>query len=614
MKTAKEISDLYHHRKEMQNPILKRMEEVRQLYNGDMVVPLPELDQSQKPGIANLLLQGIDQMGMRIASVMPDISYPPIRPGIQISEDKARDRRLANLGWWDMNQMQIILRQRARYLLAYGSSPVTLSPISPKVTDKRKMPFWRSRNPFSAFLPMPEIENDMEPSNGIFCHSQSRQWLEQRYPDQMRRLAKGDDAKPNDRFEVLEYHDAEETTLIVLGKEQESRLLDSYGRERAATGSPSEILEQVANKAEIPLVVCPGRIVLDRLLGYFDQLPGMYMKQAKLDALEYVSVKRSIYPTEWLVTHPTSLSQATIVTEATSVRGIRGEIKGGQIQTITLSPNQMVAPAIDRLERNARVTAGIPAEFGGESPTNIRTARRGSEVMSSTITMPIGEAQDIFAASLEAENVRAVALMRGNYKTVFFGFMQSRTGPTQDAKDYSPGETFETDLCYVKYAIPGTDASAIPIEIGQRVGTQEISLYTARRMDPVVEDPTFEDAQVTIEGLRKATVSGLEQQAAQGTFNPATVAYIVKEMLGKDKLTVEDAVIRIHEKKQKTQAAQSGGTPQQQPGLAPPTAQPGPQGPGGPIPPPNPNQANLAQVLQTLRRPANQGAAEKALT
>lgn len=623
MKTAEEIAALYTRRRMARGEVLKHMEEIRTAYNGDMIVPLPELDDGEKPAVANLIVQGVDQMAMRIASVMPDISYPPLRSGIQSSEDKARNRRLANLAWWDMNKMPIILRQRARYLLAYGHAPVTISRVSAATMDKREMPYWRSRNPFSAFLPAPETENDMEPATAIFCHQHTRAWLEEHYPTQMRGLQKGDTTL-SDRFEVLEYMDATEHVLVVLGKapmDDPSSNRDPYGRPqtRQSPGKPHEVLVRVPNRAGIPLVVAPGRITLDRVQGMFDMLPGMYHRQSKLEALLLVSLKRSIFPDEWLITHPTSPTSAEIVTSATAMRGIRGEIRGGQIQTVAIQPSQLAAQGIDMLERNQRVTGGIPAEFGGESPTNIRTARRGEAVMASTITMPIGEAQDVFAASLEAEDVRAIALMRAWHRGKSFSFYQSRTGPTPHGNDYSITADFETDMHFVKYSIPGADAAAIPIEIGQRVGTGEMSLQTAREMDPVIEDPIRERDQVEVEGLRKALLTGLEQQAAQGALSPALIAQIAKAKLSKEHPSIEDAVIKVHEEAQRQQAAAGGGTAAAQPGAGPQTAPtpPGanePQQTGATIPPPNLSGTHLRSLLHNLRSPSAQSAPEKALT
>ena len=191
MKDPRQIMALYHHRKKDRGKWIQGAEKIRRSYNGELMVPLPELDTNETAGIANLVMVGIDQRATRVASQMPDIAVPPLRPGIARSEDLARQRRLAMLAWWDMNAQQSILRQRARFLGGYGHTPVVIRPVSPKVSDKREIPFWRIYNPFDAYLPRPQFLGDMEPEDGIFCHEQSLAWIEVRYPDAARRICKG---------------------------------------------------------------------------------------------------------------------------------------------------------------------------------------------------------------------------------------------------------------------------------------------------------------------------------------------------------------------------------------------------------------------------------------
>lgn len=620
------ILKLYHQRRRDRGMWVQKAHEIKRGYNGEMMVPLPELDANETPGIANLIMLGIDQTAMRIASQMPDIEYPPLRPGITRSEQFARDRRLANLAWWDQNGMQPILRQRARFLVGYGHTPVVIRPVSPKVSDKREIPFWRVYNPLDAFLPKPQFLGDMEPEDGIFCHEQSLAWLSTRYPDAARRLCKGLEPTPDTKFEVLEYFDAEDVVLIVVGKPQEDAASGPRYMGQVSTGargSAFEVLDTAPNRAGICPVVAPGRITLDRVVGMFDAIPGMARKQAKLDALEYLAIIKGIYPEKWAVTHPTSPTAVRIVTAADGLMGQIGEVQGGQIQMVPVNPGVQTPQAIDRLERNQRVGAGIPAEYGGESPTNIRTARRGADVLGSTIDMPIGEAQDIFAASLEAEDVRAVATMKAYWGNKVTSFYIPRSGKVA-RKDYTPNNSFETDWHVVKYSMPGADAASIPIELGQRTSTGEMSMQTAREIDPIIEDPIRERNQVEREGLQRALLGGLEQQLAvpvsQGGLDPIIVAKIAQMRANSPDLPLEDAIIAVHEAMQKQQAAQQPQGPAV-PGAdqtADPNAQPGmnaapPQAGQPAVPPPSAGQTDLSQIMATLHRPVQQSAPEKAL-
>ena len=52
--------------------------------------------------------------------------------------------------------MQMILRQRSRYLLGYGTSPAWISPVSADLADKRDIPHWNTANPLHVY-PSPPL-------------------------------------------------------------------------------------------------------------------------------------------------------------------------------------------------------------------------------------------------------------------------------------------------------------------------------------------------------------------------------------------------------------------------------------------------------------------------
>jgi len=612
--SAEQVAQLYHQRRMERQPYFNRMDEVRRHYNGSVVVPLPELDELEKPAVANLVAQGIDQFAMRVASILPDISYPALRPGIQASETKARERRLANLGWWDMNKMGTKLRRRARYLTAYGCAPVTISPVGIDTNDKRQMPFWRARNPLSAF-PAPIMDPDsMEPDDCIFVDRRPLSWLRFNYPEQARVLFTGD-SHGDTLFEVLEFINGEETVLVALGANRKN---DDFHQQSQGVAAQI-LLERIPNRAEICPVVFPGRITLDRLQGQFDTMLGMYQRQAKLDALNTIAVFRSVFPDEWVVGHPNTPGKPRIAQEADGKMGIRGVVENGNIMTVNLTPGSQGEAAMDRMERAQRLTAGIPAEFGGESPTNVRTARRGETVMGSTIDMPIQEYQEIFAASMEAENRRAVKIMKAYYGNRPSMFVMGGDGKVVH-NDYVPNEAFETDLGYVKYSMPGSDANGMVVAIGQRVGTGIMSQQTAREMDPAIEDPIRERDQVEIETLRKAALAGLEQQATQGQLDPQVIARIALKKAERH-MTLEKALLEVHKEMQAEQADQhndqqsqqpdegseagaaapGGASPEQMPGMAPaPEAPPGQPQQGQP---PQQGGNSVSDLMASIAQP-----------
>ena len=81
MRSIEEIVALYTHRQRTLGPVHQQMQAVRELGNGDIVVPLNELDKNARASVANLLVQGLDQMSMRVASTMPTCYFPPMKEG-----------------------------------------------------------------------------------------------------------------------------------------------------------------------------------------------------------------------------------------------------------------------------------------------------------------------------------------------------------------------------------------------------------------------------------------------------------------------------------------------------------------------------------------------------
>jgi hypothetical protein len=619
--SIEQIEEYYRQRKAARGPVLGRWHEVAKQYDGAVVVPLPEVDEVEKASVVNLLGPGLDQLAMRIASTMPDISCPPLRPGIDRSENLARLRREAMLSWWDMNRMDVILRQRARYLLGYGCAPVSISFLAMNPLDKRDIPHWRVLDPMCAF-PAPTLDrNDIEPSDCIYAYQQSLRWLRQKYSVQANVLRKSKSATDETMFTILEYNDADETVLVALGAEPEP-VRDVYGPwqpptlhgsgSNSQTGTQSVVqLIRVPNRAGVPLTVVPGRITLSQLQGMFDKLMPMYQRAAKLDALELLAIEQSVFQDEWIVSHPGSPGEAVVVTEANGLAGIRGRIRNGTIIPINKAPGPATTQAIDRLERAERLVASLPAELGGESATNIRTARRGEMVLGAAIDMPVQEHQELFEDSMEAENRRAIAVMKAYYGSKPTSFYIPMNGKTERT-DYTPNDTFETDLHYVKYSLTGTDANSFVIAGLQRVQAETMSPETFMGMDPFIEDVKEEMSRIYASGARRAMMASVENQASQGTIDPTFIARFIQG-LHDGKTQPEDALLDAHRAMQEEQAAQQAQA-QQTPGQPPgPQGQPGMAGPQGAIPNPPMQQAALSQILGNLRKPAAQSGPEQAM-
>jgi hypothetical protein len=367
VRSSEEIVELYHQRRIAAGPVHEQMRRVRDLANGDVIVPLNELDRNAKTNVANLLVQGLDQTSMRVASTMPSPYFPPVKEGSENAKKYARMRKKAMLGFWDENRMQMKMRRRARHLLAYSQSPVFIKPDFRTLT-----PRWEIRNPLDTFA-APMEEGEVVPENCIFTSRVTASWLLKNYGEIVADRLRFGRVDSDSRYTLLEYVCDDSLQLLVLGAE------DSYELNPAErVGLEVMLLEAIPNRTGMPLAVVPQRITLDKPRGQFDGVLGMYYTRARLQALTEIAIERGIFPEEYLIARPGENPE--ILQMADGKSGILGVVKGGDIQQLQLNPGYKTDTALDRLERQERLEGAIPAEFGGESGSNIRTGRRGENV------------------------------------------------------------------------------------------------------------------------------------------------------------------------------------------------------------------------------------------
>lgn len=594
-----EILTLYKQRLNFYGPLHQKMKMVQSIYNGTMEIPLPDMEDNTMPSVPNLLAQGVDQMAGRITSVIPSVNFASVKPGVRASDRRALTASRTVTGWWQADRLPMKMKQRGRHQIAYGMSPVVV-----RWNNKDKRPTWQVRHPLETYPSTDLLPGQLSPNDCIFAYRRSVGWLRSKgYGDRLVALT-GDYEMPNDASILLiEYVDTYETHLIAAGY----KTPDPYAiTELTMVGTQLRgvTLERYANMSgdESPVVI-PMRITLDTAGGQFDNMIGMYYQQAKLMALEVIAVEKGIFPDTYLVSRPGEVGRF-LDGPHDGRTGMVNIIAGGDIREVQSQPGYLTNPTIDRLERNQRVTAGIPAEFGGESSSNIRTGRRGDAVLSAVIDYPVAEAQETFGYALQEENEVAIELSKkwaGNVKrTLYVG-----TGNAARPVTYTPDETFETSEHVVSYPASGADLNSLIIGIGQRVGLGIMSKQTASTLDPYIDNPEVERDAIITEGLEQALMSGLQQQAASGAIAPLIVAKIMK-LVKDDKLELAEAMNKVTEEALKEQQAQEAEqTPDSLTADATIQAMAGgQQQPQAAVQGPNPSQQNLGSLLSTLRRGA----------
>jgi len=581
MKSAQEITELFTERVHSHSAVQTQMRAVRDTYNGDLVLPLPEIDKTEKPSIANLVVQGIDQMATRFASRMPQTRTEAVRAG-EAARERADDRNAVFHGYWTAWKLPMQQAQRGRWWFGYGNSASTVLPqVGPRrmaLGECPPIPELRSWNPLDAYPAARANVWDLIPEDCIFTTQRSVAWLHANYPAQAASVMHameqaGMKPQPDTLFTVLMYIDDTEVVVLVTTahpRVSHPGLLDAYqiqagSAHLAGSAAQGFELHRFEHRMGVTPVVHPTRVTLDRITGQFDEILGMYETQAKLHSLNMHAVVRSIFPETWLVQN--GIEEIDVAEYPDPARGRYGRLRGGRVEVVQTNPGLLTNNAIDRLERNQRVTAGVPAEFGGESPTNVRTDRRGLTVQGATVDFKLAEAHTVFEHVIRTENMLAAVCDQAWHNTKK---MIPVSGFGRRSKvEYTPTELFEECIDHqVTYRYVGSDAAQLTVRLGQKVGAGMMSRETAMENDPDIDDVDAEMDRLTVQQLTDAQIQGLQARVSQGAVPEADVARII-ELVEMDRMPLYKAVLQVQKEAQERQAAQApAGAAELQPGLA----------------------------------------------
>lgn len=584
--SADTIVGLYHHREQSQGVELARMREVAAAYNNDIVLPLPEVDRSEKAAVANYIAVGIDQNAMRIADPNPNLLVHPSKWTKQ-AKDRADRQRRALLGHLEENHQKRRQRRRARWLLAYGSAPVVVRPYEGRTRIEL-------RSPLHTFVAPSCDPDELCPEDVIFAAHRRYEDLAEMFPTQAAQIYTGPDRSPrrDELFTVLEYVDCDEWVTVLLGRDPGDA--SSY-----AQGARFVELGRVPNRAGCCPVVVPGRITLDRRQGQFHQVIGMYQEMAKLMALSVIATRKGIIRDEWLIAHPNEDPEIVSVPDAGM--GMPGVVKGGSLVPRDVDPQFQTSQTLQIIDRSIRETSGVPTEFGGSSSSGTRTARRGAQLLSAAIDFPVAEAQEMFAASLEQECRLLIETERAYFAGAPRSFHVRWKGAKGPTGEFTPAEMWaEPGAVEVSYPMAGADTNSLVVESGQRVGMGVMSKERFMEIDPMVDDVEAERDRVRAERVEDAFLTSIQTMAAdpQGPWQPIDIARF-DELVRSNRMELYEAAQKVHEEAQARQAP-----PQQPPQEMPGLSMPG-QGVEAPpsVPPPEQGLQNLQQMLYSLTGP-----------
>lgn len=591
-----QLLSLFHTRTAKYLGVHQGMKAVRDIYDNEYLVTIADMDKNEKSAVPNLLRQGVDQMAGRIASVVPQAFFASEKPGSRNADRRATTAARTVQGWWAADRLPLKMKKRARHLVAYGMAPAVVT-----YSKEYNRPCWSVRDPMTCF-PSPNTgEGNYTPEDVIFSFRRPAKWLiDQGYGNVVakvsgssvdRILAEG----PDTQYLLLEYVSPDCHGLAIAGS------ITPYGEGvfDPTGASRSDWLVWTPNPTGKMNAVVPSRLTLGKETGQFDAMIAMYYMQSRLMALEIAGVERGIYPDMWLTGKQGEPAQ--ILDGPHDGRSGRINVAQGTVQYMDMQPGWKTDGMIDRIERSQRLTAGIPPEFGGESGTNIRTGRRGDQVLSGVIDFPVAEAQDVLAYAIQDEDEAAIALSKhydgDTTRTIYVG-----TGNSTQKVTYIANQVFGHIEHTVQYPVSGADVNGLVMGQGQRVGMGTMSKQTAAEQDPWIADAELEHDRIIAEGLEQALMGGIQQQAAAGALPPLVVGKLM-QLVRTDKKELAEALVQVTEEAQQAEAQAQQGPPMGAEAAMAPAAQAGLAGPS-PIPGASPGQQSLSGLLTALRKPS----------
>lgn len=597
-------------RREADSERFRRMIDVRDRANGDLVIPLPDVDgePTLQPPTPQLILDAIDSTAMQAGSVMPTIFCPPMDPtktnGIK-SMEYAAIRRRALYASWNYNQLDVKLLRFYRHLVGYGTAALMVLPDYR--TERARIEL---RDPLTTYPSMRAPDDITEPENVGFVFGRSRDFLRKQYPGN-ELLLRWIGSQNEELWDCVEWVDEDEIILGVLGPRfrQQSAWSPAVNVSNRPYAQGLE-LKRWPNRAGMVPVGVPRRVTLDKIMGQVDTIIGSLDLLTRMSALEVIAAEKAVFP-DLQVIGPKGNMPTLVGGEWKDGRtGEANVIIDGEARYLTAPVGPATFQTMANLERAIRLSSGNPEMYGGSLTGSLRSGQTVNALQGIAINPRTQEAHMIAQRTLAVVNKAILAVEKGYWPDKKYTCFGGHGGDSM--VEYIPSKHFETLENAVVYPFPGMDLSQITVAVAQMNASGLLSRTTARQQHPLVLDADAEEKRVLVERVDEAALQGFLQMM-QANPDPDFYVRLRRHLedgdaLGpavektRDEIAQEQAAAA--EQQQAAGAAPAGppgapGAPsaEQTPSWAP---QPGPAN----IPGANSDQAKLAQ-METLLRAGN---------
>ena len=593
-----QIVSIMRQRRSQDSILIRQMIEIRDRYNGDVVLPVPDVDGNPTLDIPTprLIAMSIDGYATRAASTKPTIKTPYIDAASATSRNAAEIRRKVLYSkWWD-SQMDIKLYRWYRQIAAYGTGALMVMPDNKEQKAKIEL-----RDPLTTYPELRDPSDIRSPKNVGFIFGRSIDWITNHFPQSSDFFYNAANKEWDTLWDVVEWIDEFEVVIGVLGPR-----MPAYSPQDARPyGYGGFELARYENRAGMVPVVVPRRVTLDRVMGQMSTMVDTVDLHARMTALELLAAERHVFPDIVMMSEANQTARLVSGNWRDGRTGDVNIVDGARsVQYLTAGEPGFIPNVLEKLEDSIRQSGGASNLYGGDNPGGLRTGRALQQMGSFSIDPGIQEGQKIGEKALSVILAACVEVEKGyfpNKKHVSFtGLQGDDEVVTYQAKDIDSSE------CSVTYPLPGADISQMSVAVSQLVGAGLVSEHTARVIHPMISDADQEEKKITIEKVQSAVLAGFGQQVSQGQV-PLPDSVRVLELL-RGGATIEAAINKSQLEAQKRQAshAEEAGegeatAPGAQPGLAMPGM--GAEQAPSPIPPVAAGLANLHGLTQALRQP-----------
>jgi len=535
-------------------PVIRKMQEIQSHYEGDLVIPMPDVaDEPDMPNLTpSLITDVVDGLSLRAASVKPSVYSPALDPYKEVgvrSKQMATDRRRILSATYHQNGWALLRRRYLRHLNAYDTASVFIEP-----DFNTGMPRIRVRDPLMTFPEERALESMEAPEHVAFITRYSGDYLRRRFPQTMsERGGPITNADVSEMWDVFEWVDSEQIRFGLLGPVFQNG--DHIYRDYNMFSGPwMPLTDPIVNRAGMCLAVTPGAVTLHRIGNRLNALLENAKWQSKLLGLDILAQEKAIFPDMYVLG---SRGMSPRLADGQWHDGRDGDINivtdAEKIGTLNQMPDVRTAQMVDRLERNFRVSAGLSPMFGGETPgAALRTGRALNEMAGISVDPRILEIHEVDETWMPHINKAILSCYKGwfgNKKyTMFSGWAGDR-----GQVEFVPNKTIETTDNTVSYAIPGADIVQVTQVLGSMLGAQTISTETFQRHHPWVEDPHNEQTRINDEKLERGAIDGMLQQVISGQM-PMAVFARIREKMKDGSMDVFGATVAVDEEIREEQA------------------------------------------------------------